>query len=170
MGDEKALEELIRRHLKSVFHFAYRYTRLAADAEDITQDVFLKVWKHLGRFHLEKNFKVWLLAITRNTALDFLKKRKPLVFSDFESEAGENVLAQTIEDPAPLPHALLMQREFHEEFRELLGTLSADHQTVLLLHYEDELTFQEIAEVLGKPMNTIKSAHRRALLALRKKI
>ena len=80
-SDEKSLELLIRRYLKPIYSFVYRYVGKAHDADDVTQDVFVKVWRNLKKFDREKSFKTWIFAIAKNTAFDHLKKKKAIPFS-----------------------------------------------------------------------------------------
>ncbi|MCX6813734.1 MAG: sigma-70 family RNA polymerase sigma factor [Candidatus Azambacteria bacterium] len=80
-GDEKSLEELIRRYLPLIYNFSRRYAGDPDNAADITQEVFVKVWKNLKKFNTSKNFRVWLFTIAKNTALDWLKKKNALPFS-----------------------------------------------------------------------------------------
>ena len=70
-GDEKSLELLIRRYLKPIFGFVYKYVRNSPDAEDITQEVFVRIWRNLKKFKKEKKFKTWIFAIARNSAMIF---------------------------------------------------------------------------------------------------
>ena len=75
-GDQESLEILVRQYLKVIYSFVFRYVGNAEDAEDITQEVFVRVWRNLKRFNQEQSFKTWLFAIAKNAALDFLKKKK----------------------------------------------------------------------------------------------
>src|SRR3989344_3002747 len=74
-GNEKSLEVLIKRNLKPVYGFVYKYAGNAENSEDITQDVFVKMWKNLKRFDQNKNFRTWLFAIAKNSAIDFQEKK-----------------------------------------------------------------------------------------------
>lgn len=165
-GDQQALEVLIARHLKSVFAFAYQYAPNKPDAEDITQDTFVKAWKHIKKFDQRKNFKTWLLSIAKNTALDLLKKKKAIPFSNFENGEGENTLTETLADIAPLPNEILERADITHILSEALEQISVQQRIVLILHYTDGLTFREIAESLGEPLHTIKSRHYRGVIAL----
>ena len=78
-GDEKALDNLVQRYFKQVFFFAKTYVKNDAEAEDITQEVFVKAWKNLHKFEPEKKFKTWLFQITKNTCIDFLRKSKKFI-------------------------------------------------------------------------------------------
>ncbi|MDP2630883.1 MAG: sigma-70 family RNA polymerase sigma factor, partial [Candidatus Uhrbacteria bacterium] len=103
-GNEQALESLIQRYLKLIYSFVYRYTGDAASADDLTQEVFVRVWRNLKRFDQEKSFKTWLFAIAKNAALDLLKKKKAIPFSAFDDAEGNNVVVDTLADPALLPN------------------------------------------------------------------
>jgi len=167
-GDEKSLEILIKRYLKPIYSFVYRYIGNAQDAEDITQDTFIKAWRHLKRFKPQKKFKTWIFTIAKNTAIDFLKKKKDIPFSQFENEEGENIITETLADTSPLPSEPLEHQDVSRILSEAMGKLSPKYRTVLFLRYNDHFTFREIAEVLSEPLHTVKSRHRRTLIQLKK--
>ncbi len=165
-NDRESFAELVKRYLKPVYNFIRRYIGNREDAEDITQEAFLKAFKNIKKFNPDKNFKVWLFVIAKNTAFDRLKKKKPLVFSQLQNEDGESIIEE-IADAAPLPDEIFARKELTKELESILDILPPSDRAILTLHYSDGLTFEEIAEILGKPMNTVKSRHRRALLRLR---
>lgn len=167
-GDKEALQILISRYLKQVYSFVYRNVGNARDAEDITQETFVKVWRNLKKFNQEKKFKTWIFKIAQNTCFDFFRKKKPVPFSEFENEEGDNTIAETVADPAPLPEEIFDRENLAQELSAAIETLPPKYRAVLFLHYNDHLTFQEIAELLGEPLDTVKSRHRRAVIALRK--
>ncbi len=166
-GDKQALEFLINRYLKPIYGFIYRYLGGQSEAEDITQDVFVKMWKNLKKFNRQKKFKTWLFTIAKNIMLDWLKKKKHFNFSDFTDDAGHNILEETLIDPEPLPSELMERAAAGQILGKALKRLPLHYQTVLVLHYNEHLTLNEIAEILGKPENTVKSQHARALKILR---
>lgn len=166
-GDRAALDVLIQHYLKPIYHFAYRMVGNAHDAEDITQDTFVKAWRHIKRFDERKSFKTWVFSIAKNTALDFLKKKKTVPFSAFENAEGDNVLIDGIADAEPLPPELFDRADLAEFLAATVQKLSSEHRMVLVLHYNEQLNFREIAEVLREPLHTVKSRHRRAIIALR---
>ena len=165
-GDDDAFQEIVRRHLASIHRFAFQYTRTEEDAEDIAQDSFFKAWKHIKRYKKGRPFRPWLFAIARNTALDFIKKKRPHSFSSLESN-DDSSFEDTLEDAEPLQTELFERAESREMLSKLMDSLHPDHRSVLSLYYHEELTFEEIAETLDKPMNTVKSWHRRALIKIR---
>jgi len=170
-GDEKSLEILIHRYLKPIYNFVYRYVGDKEQADDITQIVFVKAWKNLKKFHFRSNgsaFKIWIFQIAKNTALDFLRKKKTIPFSEFENTQGENIIMETLRDPLPLAPEILEKADIAKSLNGAMEKLSLTYRMVLFLHYNDHFTFREIAEILGEPLNTVKSQHRRALLILKK--
>lgn len=166
-GDEKSLEILVGRYLRPIYSFVYRFAGDRQNAEDVAQEVFVKVWRNIGKFNREKNFKTWIFSIAKNTAIDFLKKKKAIPFSSFENEEGENVFAETLADPSPLPDEIFERAGIAEILNNAMGNLSPKYRAVLFLHYNDHFTFREIAEILGEPLDTVKSRHRRALIKLK---
>lgn len=167
-GDRQALEFLIQRYLKPIYGFIYRFLGGSPEAEDITQDVFVRLWRNLKKFNQAKSLKVWLFAIAKNAALDWLKKKKHFNFSDFTDEAGDNVLEETLVDPAPLPDEIMERADAGQILEKALKQLPLNYQIVLVLHYNEYFTLGEIAAILGEPENTVKSRHRRGLIILRK--
>ena len=167
-GDEKALGFLVERYLKDVYNFAFRLTGDIQAAEDISQDSFIKAWKHIRRYRQGSNFQAWLFTITRNTAIDWLRQKKEIVFSSFENERGENVLIETLADKRPLPDELIAQAEDAKFVQALLTQLDPRYREVLTLKYTSDLTFEQIGEILRRPLHTVKSQRRRALIALRR--
>jgi len=79
-GDEELLEVLVRRYFKLIYNFVYQYTGSLEDSEDITQEVFVKVWRNFRKFNQKKSFKTWIFSIAKNTAIDFLRKKKQYHF------------------------------------------------------------------------------------------
>lgn len=167
-GRREAFETLAQRHLKGVYSFVLRFVGSAHEAEDIAQETMVKAWRAAGGYDASKSsFKTWLLRIARNSAIDHLRKKRHIPFSEFEGE-HENILAETVADPAELPDELLNRAQSAQTLMRALDALSPKHREVLLLYYTNELTFEEVGRMLGEPQNTVKSRHRRALLALRR--
>jgi RNA polymerase sigma-70 factor (ECF subfamily) len=161
-GDEKSLEILIQRYLKPIYSFVYRYVG-DEEAEDLTQEVFLKMWRNLKNFKREKNFKTWLFTIARNTCFDFLRKKKKLSTLDLKN-------CFYLTDSNALPDEIFDGKILKEKIGEALEKLSFKARKVLNLYYNEGLTFREIAEISGEPINTIKSRYQRAISKLKKLI
>ncbi len=166
-GDKNALEILISRHFKAVYALVYHLVGNIGDAEDITQEVFVKAWRNLKKFDCQRNFKPWIFRIAKNTCVDFWRKRKNIAFSAMSWE-GQDDWAGQIVDPAPLPPEIWEKQNLAEQLAMVLQQLPLNDRLVLVLHYNDHLTFLEISEALGAPLDTVKSRHRRAIIKLRK--
>jgi RNA polymerase sigma-70 factor (ECF subfamily) len=166
-GDEAALEELFKRHTKDVYRFVYRMTRDHESAEDIVQNAFVKAWKHIEGYRRGGTFRTWLLSIAHNAAIDFLRKRKQLSFSDVAGPDDSLDISETIADQAPLPDELVDRVIEKRALDEMLSELPAIYREVLTLRYEHDLEFAEIAAITRDPLETIRSRHRRGLGLLR---
>ena len=168
--DDFAFWELTRRYAESIFNFVLQYTKDRDNAEDVAQDAFFKAWKHIDRFKTGGKWKPWLYAIARNTALDHIKKKKAFPFSTLDDDETDIAFADTLEDTEPLQDEMFDRGRLTDEITEVMTILHPDHGAIILMHYRDLMTFDEIAIVLGKPMNTVKSWHRRALQKLRREM
>ncbi|MEI8343784.1 MAG: RNA polymerase sigma factor [Candidatus Moraniibacteriota bacterium] len=167
-GDEKAFEKLIDRYLKQLYNFTFQLVGDQNVAQDLVQEVFVKMWKHLASFDQNKKFSTWLYAIAKNAAYDWLKKKKALPFSTFENADGSNFL-EILEDQNFLNSTQLWQKmDNAQDAQQFLNSLSPEMKTIFLLHFQQGFSLVEIAEILGAPSNTLKSQFRRTLLSLRK--
>jgi RNA polymerase sigma-70 factor (ECF subfamily) len=169
-GDGQALEQLIQRYLKPVYSFLHRLSGNAQDADDISQEVFVKVWKNLGKYNVERPFRPWLFRIAKNAATDFFRKKKLVPFTDFDQEEGTNPVTDSLADLGPLPDELLASQQAGEKLMDCLQGLPLIYREVLLLRNNDHYSFLEIAEILNQPLNTVKSRHRRGLIMLRDRL
>ena len=166
-GDDKALEVLVDRYLKPIYNFAYQLTRDQSASQDITQDVFVKTWQNISSFDGQRKFSTWIYAIAKNTALDFLKKKKTFSFSVFEKENGASFLEYIEDEKSLSSQEILAAIDVRNDAQELLGKLPLPLQTILLLHLKHGFSFSEIGVIVGEPTNTVKSKYRRAILELR---
>ncbi len=166
-NQEDYLEILINRYLSPVYNFIWRYSNHHLETDDIVQEAFIKAWKNLAKFDLDKSFKVWLFQIARNTCIDHLRKKKAFLFSELDKPDDNFSFADSIADTELSPADLAHNEQLASDLEALLGVLSPDARAVLLLYYQEGLNFREISEVLHCPIDTVKSRARRALLRLR---
>jgi RNA polymerase sigma-70 factor, ECF subfamily len=160
----------VERYASPLYNFTARLSN-RNDASDIVQESFIKAWKNIHRFNPAKaSFKTWIFTIAKNTTTDFLRKRKSILFTDMEREVDDvaTSFAENIPDESLLPDDSLQKLQDVEFLNNTLEKLRIEYREVLILHYQEEMTFEEIGEILGKPLNTVKSQHRRAILELRK--
>ena len=179
-GTEEAFKGLISRYTFPLYNFVARLTD-RNNASDVVQETFIKVWKNLRNFDSSKaSFKTWIFTIAKNTATDFLRKKKSLVFSDMparnafgiaDAGGGENEgdsFSENIPDEKLLPDEALQRLQDSDLLNKVLDKLPIYYKIILVLHYQEDMTFDEIGKVLDKPLNTVKSQHRRAITLLRK--
>jgi RNA polymerase sigma-70 factor (ECF subfamily) len=162
-GDEKSLEVLIKRYLKPIYTFSFNFVLNQQDAEDLAQEIFLKMWRNLKKFKKEKNFKSWLFTIAKNTCFDFLRKKKRSLTLNVEN-------LKIIADFTPSPIEIFEKENLMEKLKGEIEKLPFKMKQVMDLYYNSGLNFREISEILGEPVNTIKSRHRRAISRLKKTI
>jgi RNA polymerase sigma-70 factor (ECF subfamily) len=166
-GDPDALDTLITRYVDRVYVFVRRSIADDKESEDITQEVFVRVWKSIASFDQTKEFKPWIFRIARNACIDFNRKRKTISFSALE--IGENeTLLEEIRDPELLPPEIFDHEHLGQEVKNALEKLSEQQRQLLFLHYEEDFSLSQIAEMMDESPNTVKSRHLRALSSLRK--
>lgn len=166
-GDESSFSEIMGLYLKPIYNFLHRLVGDRDVAEDLTQETFVKAWKKLKRFDQKRSFKTWLFTIAKNTAFDWLKKKKEIPFSSFTDEEGESWL-ENVADENILPDEILERSDITEELDAILQKIPVHYRAILLLHYKEDFSLHEIAEILGEPYNTIKSRHQRGIARLKK--
>lgn len=153
-GDEAAFVELMRRHERRIYNLAHRMLGRSDDALDATQDAFLHCFRHLPSFRGEAAFSTWLYRIAVNACYDLLRRRGP----------ARSLDAQPAE-PAPAPdHA--EQVSLAADLERALAALPADFRAVIVLHELQDLPVEQVAEVLGLPLGTVKSRLHRGRVAL----
>src|SRR6266508_994013 len=148
-GNGLAMQVLFARHQVRVYRFVLRRVGNAAVAEELTSDVFLDVWQQAGRFEGRSAVSTWLLAIARFKALAALRRQR--------DEALDERTAAAIEDPADDPQLALEKKDRSAIVRKCLTGLSAEHREIIDLVYYHQKSTQEVAEIVGIPVNTVKT-------------
>jgi RNA polymerase sigma-70 factor, ECF subfamily len=167
-GDEKALESLIQRYLTRVYQFAFKYVQNQDEAEDMAQEVFVKVWKNVKKFKPDFKFKTWVYTITKNSCLDFLKKKnRPLTFSELDTEENNFGFSDSLADKTPSVLENIQTRERIKNLAFAVEELPPIYRDTVNLRYGDDLKFREIAVLLRESVDTIKTRHRRAIKSLK---
>lgn len=162
-GDKQALEHLYDNYQKLLFSFSYRITGQRELAEEIVQEVFIKIWTKKGMYNETKGkFSSWLLTITRNTSIDMLRKKKETTYTIEERDALANDSAST-ED-------IVEWKEQGAKIRKAVTTLTEEQQEIVELFYYKGLSQTKIAEKCGIPLGTVKGRVRLALRHLHEKL
>jgi RNA polymerase sigma-70 factor (ECF subfamily) len=164
--NERALEFLIKRYLPLIYGFVRRYTGNEDNASDITQEVFVKVWRNLERFDQSKSFRTWIFTIAKRTAIDWLRKKRAVPFSAFETEGGNAFLDSLVDDSPSLIEQLSL-KENSKALAFALAQLPQHYNSIIRLRLDDNLSFREIAGRVKEPVNTVKSRYRRGAALLK---
>jgi len=158
-GREEMFEPLVRRYEGPLFAFIFRITGNEADAADLFQETFLRVYRHRKSYTGRGNFRSWLYAIATNVCRSRLRKREL-------PRSGEAADCDR-ENGGPSPPQVTEAREVGEQVAVLVNDLPEDQREVLVLKIYEDLTYTEIAETLDRPIGTVKSQMRYALQKLR---
>src|SRR5687768_7126207 len=162
-GDQSAWEQIVRQNWRKVFNVAYKFVGRHEEAEDLTQDIFLKIFKALGTFDRRANFQTWIVSISRNLCIDHYRSvRKERQTIAREVDAGD--LQPASSDRGPYQAA--EHQDLRALLRQALQTLPATLRTAVVLRDLQELSYQEIADQLGLPEGTVKSRINRGRIEL----
>lgn len=174
-GKETAFRELIGRYQRPVFSLIYRLVRDRERAEDLAQDTFIKVLNAIDRYDPAFKFSSWIFKIAHNTALDQLRKKQPETLSlDGSPHASnaEETLASTLNaistDENPEEYAA--NREMGEEIERALAGVRPEYRTAIILWHVEGRPYEEIAEIMGVPLGTVKTYIHRARNELRQRL
>jgi len=161
-GDSGAWAEMVRTHHKRVYGLCYRFTGNAADAEDLTQDVFLKIYSNLASFDTSRgSLQVWITTMTRNLLVDNFRRTRNQRATGSLDDGWD-----TTEELKPLdrltakgasPHELAAQKELAAMVQNALARVSVELREAVILRDLQDLDYKEIAQVLGIPEGTVKS-------------
>jgi len=156
-GSEAAFRQLVERFERPVFGLLARMVRRDDLAEDLAQETFVKAWRALRRFDPQRKFSSWLFKIAHNTALDALRRRgeEPLSL-DAPASDGEAATELPADPRAENPLAVALGREAGRVLEAALARLRPAYREILLLRFGEELSYEEIAEVSGLPLGTVK--------------
>jgi RNA polymerase sigma-70 factor (ECF subfamily) len=165
-GDTAAFGELVRRYQDRLYTTVYRLVDNADDALDVVQEAFLHAYQSLGSFKGDALFFTWLHRIGVNTAISLKRKKRVMVRIDAVHN-GETAIEPF--DPSDLsrPGHAIEQSEQERHIQQALARLSPEHRAVLVMKDMEEMKYEEIAQVLGVPIGTIRSRLHRARLELR---
>ena len=165
-GDPEAFDTLLARYQNRLYRYLVRLTANPAAADDLFQETWLKVITRIHRYDERRPFEPWLFSVARNLAIDHLRKAAPQSLDEPLASGEARVTRLGDDEPGSLERLLARERQGLLESR--LAELPALYREALSLRFEEEMTFEEIAEVLQAPVSTVKSRVQRALSTLRK--
>ena len=166
-GRPAAFGELVRRYQDRLFNAVLRILDNPHDAQDVVQDSFINAYQSLASFKGDAEFYTWLYRIAFNTSVSVRRRRRPVVSLDAVRRDGGGGIEPADESEVVKPGAALERSEEEAALQDALGRLSAEHRTVLVLKDIEGMKYEQIADVLGVPIGTIRSRIHRARLELR---
>ncbi len=169
-GDETAWEDLLRLHSRRVYGLCFRFTNSGQEAQDLTQEVFLRVFRTLKTFRsTEGSFTTWLARVTRNLLIDHYRRTRQERATD-SIEEQLPVIEEESAASSPRPDQSLAGREASEILQAALQTLSPDLREAVILRDLQEMEYREIADVLQIPEGTVKSRINRGRAELARRL
>ncbi len=167
-GREESFEELVRRYQRPIAAYVYRMVGDYDSALDLTQEVFIRVYGSLARYRSEFKFSTWIYRIAHNAAIDHLRRCDNSRTEDLKLETGDG---QTYEKPlasgAPSPEQESEREERRAEIESIVLNLAPAYRELIVLRHAHDLSYDEIAEVTGLPLGTVKNRIFRAREAMR---
>jgi RNA polymerase sigma-70 factor (ECF subfamily) len=171
-GDNDAFEILVNRHQTSVLNLIYRFIGDRTQAKDLAQEVFIRVWQAAKTYKPEAKFTTWIYRIVTNVCFNELKSARRRKWFSFHrsDEDGENTIEETLSDGAPSAEDLLLEKERSRQISDALQSLPDNQRMALVLKRYDDLSYAEIAKIIGCSVSAVESMLVRAKRTLQEKL
>lgn len=170
-GDQKAFETLLKKYRNLVYHVMIKMVRNPQEAEDLSQEAFIKAFNALSSFNEEFAFSTWLMKIATNNCIDYLRKKKLRTYSiDEPIQYKEEQVQIELPDHNPTPEKTLLNEERRKLINDAIQSLPPRYRHVIVLRHQEEKSYEDIAEILKLPLGTVKARIFRAREMLNKKI
>jgi len=170
-GDRRAFAELVDLYKDKIYHHAYRMLGNRQEAEDVSQDTFLRLYNNLHRYDETQKFSTWIFRICTNLCIDRLRKRRPTYSLDAEVTDGEgNDYYAMMPSDEDTPEKQVIVSETQQSIRKAVETMPEKYKSIVMLRYLQDMSLQEISDVLDMPVTTIKTRLHRGREFLRKKL
>ena len=167
-GREESFEELVRRYQRPIVAYVYRMVGDYDSALDLTQEVFIRIYNSLGRYRPEFKFSTWIYRIAHNAAIDHLRRSDSSRTEELEVEGeGGQTFQRPLASKAPTPEQLSERNERRGEIEEVIRQLPPAYRELIVLRHAHDFSYDEIAEVTGLPLGTVKNRLFRAREAMR---
>ena len=170
-GDEQAYRELVERYQRQVFSLARRMLGSTEDAEDLTQETFVRMFRALDRYDPSRPFPAWLFTIATRLCIDHLRRRRvrPVSLAQRDQATDEDYTLE-IEDQGLRPDEVAVRTEEEGRVRDLIDSLPHHYRIVVMLRHQQDLSYEEIAEALHLPLGTVKARIHRARALLKQRL
>jgi len=170
-GDERAYRGLVERYQRQVYSLAMRMLRVPEDAEDVTQETFVRMFRALERYDPTRPFTAWLFTIAARLSIDHIRRRRLKTISLFRQEPGsEEEHLLDVADPGFGPEEIAERNEEERRAEALIGSLPEHYRIVVMLRHQQGLSYEEIAEALRLPLGTVKARIHRARALLMERL
>jgi RNA polymerase sigma-70 factor (ECF subfamily) len=165
-GSQDAYRTLVDRHSRAVLTLVSRMVRDQGVAEELAQDAFVKAFAALRSFDPSYKFSNWVLRIAHNVAIDHLRRARPAVVSIDDDSSGRDLADVLADGRAPSAFDLAVRRDFRDDLEAALARLRPEFRQLVVMRYLEDMSYEDIAEVVGLPLGTVKSHLHRARAAL----
>jgi RNA polymerase sigma-70 factor (ECF subfamily) len=170
-GDRGAFAELVDMYKGKLFHLAFRMLGNRQEAEDVVQETFLRTYEHLARYDDIHKFSTWIYRIATNLCIDRLRRRKPIYSLDADVSNGEGLDGYSMLHSKELPaEQQVIISETQQVIKQAMDALPAKYKSAMALKYYQDLSLQEISEILHIPVATVKTRIHRGRDYLRRKL
>ena len=170
-GDQEAFGEIVEIYKNSIFQLCFRMLGNRHEAEDIAQEAFIRAYVNINSFNQDLKFSTWLFRIATNLCIDRMRKKKPDHYLDAEVKGTEGLtMYSQIPSNTRLPEEELESLELHETVQKEILKLPDKYRSAIVLKYMEELSLNEISEILDLPLGTVKTRIHRGREALRQQL
>lgn len=171
-GDLAAFEQLVEKHQSRVYTLAFRYMGNYADASDLAQEAFIKIYRSLGTFRGEASFQSWMYRLVTNVCMDELRRRGRAKTVSIEElmESKKGLMMRREASGSRLPEDVVIRRELQREVQNVLTSLSDEHRIIVVMRDIQGYSYEEMAEILQCSLGTVKSRLNRARHVLKEKL
>ncbi|MEC1522288.1 RNA polymerase sigma factor SigW [Neobacillus niacini] len=170
-GDQDAFAEIVEIYSNSIYQLGYRMLGNRHEAEDIAQEAFIRAYVNIKSFNQDLKFSTWLFRIATNLCIDRMRKKKPDYYLDAEVSGTDGLtMYSQLASNSPLPENELESLELQESVQKEILKLPEKYRSVIVLKYIEELSLNEISEILDLPLGTVKTRIHRGREALRQQL
>ena len=170
-GDQDAFAEIVEIYSNSIYQLGYRMLGNRHEAEDIAQEAFIRAYVNIKSFNQDLKFSTWLFRIATNLCIDRIRKKKPDYYLDAEVSGTDGLtMYSQLASNSPIPEQELESLELQESVQKEILKLPEKYRSVIVLKYIEELSLNEISEILDLPLGTVKTRIHRGREALRQQL
>lgn len=166
-GDADVYEKIIQKYQSKVFGLIYNMTKNQNEIEDLAQEVFIKIYKNLGKFKGESSLYTWIYKITVNLCLDEMKKRKNVIYLDEKIEVDDGEVNRELPSEDKSQEKLYEEKELQEKLHNCINKLPEKQRVMIVLRDIKGFSYEEISKITDVKLGTVKSQINRARLKLK---